>query len=543
MRFVVLLFSILIFQSSALFGQNTYFVYLKDKAQNTYSLSAPEKFLSERSINRRIRQQINLTQRDLPVSDKYISDIKSLGIKVIYSSKWLNAVLVETSSANLPKLLALSFVKNIESNSDIKGARVGAAKTTKEKWETEVNYDYGTSLNQITMLGADQMHKDNLTGKEILVAILDGGFQNADQMAVFDHIFKQNKLIDKFDFVARNSNVFDDHNHGTNVLSCIAAKSEGNLIGTAPDVKIALYRTEDVFTETRIEEVYWLLGAERADSVGADVINSSLGYSQFDNAAQNYVNADMNGDKTICAKAADFAVATGMLVVVSAGNDGNSPWRYIATPADADSVISVGAVDQNGLYASFSSVGPNAKNNIKPELAAKGLGTKIATPQGGFGTSNGTSFASPLLAGFAASLWQDYQVIPVMKFREILIESGKQYKSPDNILGYGIPQYQVAKKLADEYIKSLVLAKSAPETNTLKVYPNPSSYRNPIRLEINNIEIANNETVEVININGIRVGAYTYAELNANPIFTQSGTYLFKIKREEKIYTIKHVVE
>jgi serine protease AprX len=543
MRFVVLLFSILIFQSSALFGQNTYFVYLKDKAQNTYSLSAPEKFLSERSINRRIRQQINLTQRDLPVSDKYISDIKNLGIKVIYSSKWLNAVLIETSSANLPKLLALSFVKNIESNADIKGARVAAANTTKEKWETEVNYDYGTSLNQITMLGADQMHKDNLTGKEILVAILDGGFQNADQLAVFDHIFKQNKLIDKYDFVARNSNVFDDHNHGTNVLSCIAAKSEGNLIGTAPDVKIALYRTEDVFTETRIEEVYWLLGAERADSVGADVINSSLGYSEFDNAAQNYVYADMNGDKTICAKAADFAVATGMLVVVSAGNDGNSPWRYIATPADADSIISVGAVDQNGLYASFSSVGPNAKNNIKPELAAKGLGTKIATPQGGFGTSNGTSFASPLLAGFAASLWQDYQVIPVMKFREILIESGKQYKSPDNILGYGIPQYLVAKKLADEYIKSLVLAKSAPETNTLKVYPNPSSYRNPIRLEINNIEIANNETVEVINTNGTRVGAYTYAELNANSIFTQSGTYFFKIKREEKIHTIKHVVE
>ncbi len=485
---LILLFLVLLL-SKFTFAQNKYFVYLKDKTGTAFTTAQASKFLSERSIQRRLNQKILISTRDLPVSTTYLKQLSDLGVKVLGSSKWLNAVLLDATPTQLTTIKALSFVKSVEGNSSINGLRL--ASPLKNKWEngTAIDYNYGSALIQNQQLGADIMHKENFTGKGILVGVFDSGFDRSNSIDVLKTVFAEKRVIDTYDFVDRKLNVYNEDGHGTAVLSCIAGLSPGKLIGTAPDASFVLYRTEDVRTESKIEEVYWLFAAEKADSVGVDVINSSLGYTTFDNAALDYKYADMNGDKTICARAADFAVGVGINVVVSAGNDGNSNWKFVSTPADADSVISVGAIDAFGNIASFSSFGPNAKNNIKPELVARGQGTVVGSGSNAIGASNGTSFSSPVLAGFVASFKQAYPQVPAMKLREILIKSADMYLTPNARVGYGLPNYTKAKELAAEYLKTITLATPiSTEPDQLLIYPNPM-HESDFTIKLNSKEI------------------------------------------------------
>jgi serine protease AprX len=471
----LLLLFLIMFCAGNISAQIKYFVYLKDKTGTEFKISEPGKFLSPRSLNRRTTQKINITTRDLPPSATYVNQIKATGVKILGSSKWLNAILLEATPTQLTSIKALPFVVSVDGNTSINGLRM--AGPVKNKWEnsTEIDFNYGTALPQIQQLGADEMHKKDITGKGILVGVFDSGFDRANTIDALKIVFSEKRVLDTYDFVDKKINVYDEDGHGTSVLSCIGANLTGKLIGTAPDASFVLYRTEDVYSESRIEEVYWLFAAEKADSIGVDVINSSLGYTTFDNAAQDYKYADMTGDKTICARAADFAVGVGISVVVSAGNDGTKPWKYVATPADADSVISVGAVDVNGNISSFSSFGPNFKKNIKPELVARGSGTIVATGTNGIGGANGTSFSSPVMAGFVASFKSAYPRIPAMKIREILIKSANLYLTPNERFGYGLPSFKKAAALADEYMKTLVLATETENSEDLLIFPNPIS--------------------------------------------------------------------
>jgi serine protease AprX len=532
MKIKSVLIFVFIFSSMCISAQKKFFVYLKDKNNSEFKITDPSKFLSARSIKRRTDQSISVINRDLPVNKTYVNQLKSTGAKILYTSKWMNAVLLETTDSVLVNIKKLNFVSSIEGNKDIRGAKNGANGRVKSKFEITENYDYGNSLSQIQQLGADIMHKKGFTGKNIMIGVFDSGFLNANTLDVFKTLFDEKRVINTFDFVDNETNVYNDDGHGTNVLGCIVGRADGKLIGTAPDAQVVLYRTEEVANESKLEEINWLLACERADSIGVDVINSSLGYNAFDDPTQDYKYADLTGDKTICAKAADWAVSTGIVVVVSAGNEGNKPWKYIATPADADSVIAVGAVDATGAYAAFSSVGPNAKNSIKPELAARGSNTYLASVINTFGAGSGTSFSSPLMAGFVASFKQAYPKLTAMKIRDILLKSGSQYAVPDNKLGYGIPNFEKAVEVI-EGPKQIILG-NEPFNDRIVVFPNPIKDFAKLSLEIDGkpIMIVDSD-FEIYNLIG--------KKMDSKKI--ESGLYILKIKLNNRVFTSKVIKE
>jgi subtilisin family serine protease len=467
------LLGLLIFASYTTFAQNQYFVLFKDKANSPYSISRPKEFLSDRSIKRRTNQKIAVTERDLPPNPNYLSEIATTGAKILYKSRWINGALIQTDEATLKKILNLTFVRGLEGKGDIRNTRLneqGQTINKKDKFGNEGILDNGLSQTQLAMLGADKMHTKGYNGKGMLIGVLDSGFLNANKLTFFNDLFNDKRVIGTWDFVNNESNVYNDHNHGTNVLSCMAAFENSRIVGTAYKASYLLLTTEDVASETKREEANWLFGAEMADSVGVDVINTSLGYTEFDNPIQNYKYIDMNGDRALATRAADWAAQAGILVVVSAGNDGSGSWKYIGTPADADSIIAVGAVSSSQNIASFSSYGPSADGRVKPELSAQGANTTIGNTNGTVGLSSGTSFSSPLMAGFAASFWQAFPSLTNMQIRELLIRSANQYTNPDNRVGYGIPNFDKAYELAE--LEALIneLKKSGQE---VIVFPNP----------------------------------------------------------------------
>jgi hypothetical protein len=464
---------LLIFTSYTTFAQNQYFVLFKDKANSPYSVSRPKEFLSDRSIKRRTNQKITITERDLPPNPSYLTEIVKTGAKVLYKSRWINGALIQTDAATLTKILNLSFVRGLEGKGDIRNARLNEGDqttNTKNKFGNEGILDNGLSQTQLAMLGADKMHTKGYHGEGMLIGVLDSGFLNANKLSFFNDLLNDKRVIGTWDFVNNEPNVYNDHNHGTNVLSCMAAFENSRIVGTAYKASYLLLTTEDVASETKREEANWLFGAEMADSVGVDVINTSLGYTEFDNPIQNYKYTDMNGDRALATRAADWAAQVGILVVASAGNDGSGSWKYIGTPADADSIIAVGAVSSSQNIASFSSYGPSADGRVKPELSAQGSNTTIGNTNGTVGLSSGTSFSSPLMAGFAASFWQAFPNLTNMQVREYLIRSASQYTNPDNRVGYGIPNFDKAYELAE--LESLIneLKKSGQE---VIVFPNP----------------------------------------------------------------------
>ncbi|WP_259014888.1 S8 family serine peptidase [Emticicia fluvialis] len=472
MRKILLFVSVFIYQFSAL-AQNQYLVVFKDKANSTYSVNKPKEFLSERSIQRRAKQKIAITERDLPPNTAYLAELSKAGAKVLYKSRWLNAALIETNTATLDKILKFSFVKGLEGAGDIRNARLNTdavVKTKKDKFAAERTADNSLSQTQLAMLGADKLHQRGFKGEGMLIGVLDAGFLNANNLTFFKDLYAENRVLGTYDFVANEKSVYEDDNHGTRVLSCMAAYEDGKIVGTAYKASYLLLRTEDTASETRREEANWLFGAEMADSVGVDVINSSLGYTTFDDPSQDYKRTDLNGDRALATRAADWAAQAGILVVTSAGNEGNDSWKYIGTPADADSVIAVGAVSASRVIASFSSYGPSADGRVKPELAAMGQSTLVGGANNTIVNSNGTSFASPLLAGFAASFWQAYPEFNNMQIRDFLIRSASQYESPDDRLGYGIPNFEKAAQLAElEQLKAVIKK----EGRDVAVFPNP----------------------------------------------------------------------
>lgn len=509
-----------------------YLITLKDKNNSPYSVSKPLEFLSQRSVNRRTKQSIPIVTRDLPVNPAYITEIKKTGARVWYSSRWMNAVLVECKSTVLVTILKLPFVKGLEVSGSIDdpNTRTGRKSAKFEALATEA-FDYGSSKTQVEMIGADQLHNQNYTGKGMLIGVLDAGFQNANTIAGLKPLFDSKRVIGTYDFVKNETSVYEDDGHGTEVLSCMAAFLPGSMIGTAPDASYLLLRTEDAPSEYIIEEANWLFGAEYADSVGVDVINSSLGYTEFDDVSTSHTYAQLNGNTTIAARAADWTAAAGIICVVSAGNDGQAAWKYISTPADADSIITVGAVNANKLYASFSSQGIPTDPRIKPDLVAMGQSAVIIDPQNGkVTTGSGTSFSSPILCGMVACYWQANPTLTAMQVIDNLRKSGNQYSKPDKFLGYGIP------------ILPKLLAIQSEETELFKVYPNPTHKLFTIEL----LEAAHkNYEADLTDISG----KIFWSEPLKNRMQTisveklTSGIYFLRVGNEERNSVVKVVVE
>ena len=450
MKKVLFFLGLFLFATEVLISQSelpaTYWIQLKDKNGTQFQINQPEKFLSARAILRRTRQHIAIDDTDLPVSQTYLDTLKKRGLTIVHTSKWLNGVTVTTADTVLiKKISALSFVSTIQLT---KPATVLKSANQKFRIEAESGLnpvDYGLAYGQLSLLNGQNLHNSGFRGKGIQIAVLDAGFFNANTIQAFDSLRNSGRLLGIRDFVNPKSDIFKENYHGMSVLSCMAANIPGTIMGTAPDAMYYLFRTEDANTEYITEEDNWIAGAELADSLGVDIINSSLGYYEFDDSLMNHTYADMNGNKTRVTRAANMAFEKGILVFTSAGNEGNTTWRHIIAPADGIKTIGVAAVDNYGERASFSSVGPAYDGAIKPNLAATGSGTLLINSSGNVGYANGTSFSSPVLAGMTACLLQEFPCATTKEVKLALEQSGSQFSKPDSLLGYGIPNFEKAE--------------------------------------------------------------------------------------------------
>lgn len=462
----LLLLGVIVLIGLNIYAQNTdtlpryYWVTFKDKANSPYQLDQPQAFLSAKALARRAKYQIAVTEDDLPVNPQYLQEIQKLGGQIHLSSRWLNAATVLATPTSMQQIEALNFVDTFLYVAKFMPARVNReGRAFKGKLEAEILDDnpYGNAFPQLQVMKGDSLHQKGGMGQGITVAVLDGGFSGVDQMPFFDSLRKDNRLFGTHDFVEKDSFVYESSTHGTHVLSVMGANIPGLMVGTAPKAQYICVKTEDVRGEYLIEECNWVAGLEYADSIGADLVNSSLGYFSFNDTDMNYRYEDLTGVNSIASRAVDYAFDRGMIVVTSAGNEGNSAWRHISIPADATHAMAVGAVFiDTTIRAGFSSVGPTADGRIKPDLVAPGVAIVVASPYGyKTRTSNGTSLASPSIAGLTASLWSAF---PNLKNEDIInavIQSCHQKDQPDNFLGHGLPNYSRAFDILKQKVQEV----------------------------------------------------------------------------------------
>ena len=479
---IIYLWSLFLFGFYSASAQtHRYMVFLSDKAESIYSLDEPEAFLSTRAIARKIQHNVEINVLDLPVSTTYIQDLASLELDVFFTSKWMNAVLIQTDPSTLLEVIGRSYVDSVVFIAP--GARLTHENTGFEWPDTfqEPNNPLESSELQLAMMNVHQMHEDGYRGEGMLIAVLDAGFKGAQLFKPLENIFKENRLIAAKDFVTNGGNPFLYSGHGTSAWSTIASDYK-DFIGTAPKAEFILCITEDVASEYRIEEYNWLVAAEYADSLGADIITSSLGYSSFSDGTMNYTYQDMDGQTAIITRASNLAIKKGLLVITSAGNEGNDPWRYITAPADGPDNITVGSVKSDYSISSFSSQGPTADDRIKPDVVALGQGTTLLTSNGSISQASGTSFSAPLVAGFSAGIWQAHPEFTNLEVVDYLRNLGTRFDNPDNYFGYGIPIY-LANEDSLVVTDTTMLSLSEFTSDSITIYPNPV-YGNVISIKI-----------------------------------------------------------
>jgi subtilisin family serine protease len=516
--FTIFLFIIIPTYLFSQVAEDRYRLYLSDKENNSFSLESPEEFLSTESIQRRIKQNISIIENDLPVSNYYIDSLKNLGFRILNKSKWLNTVVVYSTDQQLiDTITSYGFIKSKNKsfvNLDSK-SYLDLLKNQNFDAYSSDNVNYGNGTTQISMINGHALHQNGYQGQGITIAVIDGGFEGANTLPAFDSLWQNNQILGTRDFVDGDNEVFDASDHGMKVLSTMGANIPGSLVGTAPKANYWLLRSEKTDDENSIEEDNWAAAAEFADSLGIDIITSSLGYTEFDKEYQNYSYNDLDGNSTFITKAADIAASKGILVVNSAGNLGNDAWKYISAPGDGDSVLTVGAVDAFASIAYFSGLGPTYDGRIKPNVCAMGVQSAVQSLDGNITVSNGTSFSTPIIAGMTACLWQRHPELNNMEIIKKIEESAHQYSTPDNIMGYGIPDFAKAAELLNATNVSIINDKAI-----ITVYPNP--FIDKVSIELVS-KINANSKIELYNSIGIKVRTSNIERNSNNSIIELSN--------------------
>ncbi len=460
---VILLLSGLLLNGQDISYKYFYRVWFTDKGSNT-SITDPRELLSERAISRRVRAGIEFPDfRDLPVYRGYIEAVEAGGLRLHCTSKWLNTALFKSSGpADISMVEDLPFVKEV---TPVKYPAGKSIFTDKLDFSAEQS-DFPPHDHPLRMINGNLLKDIGYDGKGILIAVNDGGFRFTDQISSLEHLRRRNGIKVVRDFVSGDEFTYDHHTHGTAVMSILAGQLEGMLQGAATGADYMLFRTEDVSGEFPAEEDYWAAAAEYADSAGADIITSSLGYGLFDDPSLNYKFSDLDGNTAFITRAADIAASRGILVFSSAGNERNKTWKRILAPADGDSVVTVAAVDRDRKISAFSSAGPSADGRIKPDLSAMGVNVPVQISPGSVSRSSGTSFSCPVLSGISACLLQAVPEAAAPEIAGALRKSGDRYNSPDSLYGYGIPDINRALDILQEtYLRR--------PGNAIVIYPNP----------------------------------------------------------------------
>jgi serine protease AprX len=553
MKKLILLILSLVFITS-IFAQEAglaiYVLHFKDKGDVKAGSLNPLNYLSYKAVNRRLKQKISFDQTDIPVSNQYIKSISITGANILTRSRWFNTVVVEANMDMINEISALPYVSEIQplgknkkklspsAEPAFKNETVSPSLPEIIKNTTNDLYNYGIAFNQINQLKGQYLHNMGYSGQGMLIAVIDAGFNSVDKMPCFDSLRANNQIKGTRDFAQPGNNVYGSSmaSHGTSVLSCMGANSSGQMIGTAPKADYWLLRTEVIATESILEEYYWVSAAEFADSIGADLINSSLGYTTFDDEATSHTYADMDGNTTVVTRGADKAAEKGILVVNSAGNSGGAGWWYIGAPADGDSVFTIGSVTAAGIRSDFSSVGPTSDGRTKPTVAAQGSNTAIFYLNNQniqtLGTGNGTSFSSPVMCGMTACLWQAFPDLNNMQIIEIIKASASQASQPDSLLGWGIPDFLAATNTLSVQTKE----------NKLVAFPNPVVGKLTLVFPVS---IPGKFNIEIVNL----LGKVVYSlQRDEGPIrsiqidnigYLSSGIYIIRISDQSVIYSGK----
>ncbi|MBD3724352.1 MAG: S8 family serine peptidase [Flavobacteriaceae bacterium] len=492
--------------------------------------------LSQRALDRRTNQGIALDNTDVPISTNYINQISaSSGITVMAKSKWLNALHIRGSITDIQALTNFTFIDHITYANHSLNVRIENPITSethknqkvKNKFEIQVNYNYGTSANQVQMLNTHLLHQQNFTGQGKIIAILDAGFPGVNTQMPFQRLRDNNLILGGYNFPDRNNNIYTRNQHGTMVLSTMGGYVDNQLVGTAPDAQYYLFITEDVNSENPVEESYWVEAVERADSLGVDIINSSLGYSDYDEPNYSYSYAQRNGQVGFASRGASMAFQKGIVCVVSAGNEGSTSEPHIGIPADASNILTVGSVTSTEAYSSFSSIGPSIDGRVKPDVAARGSNATVSNSSGNIIAASGTSFSSPILAGSVASFWSALPNLTAAQVIDFVKQSADQYTTPDIYKGYGVPDFQLALTLTAENFTN---------NAAVKIYPNPFTNVLTIDLSSNNVEV-----FSIYNQLGQKI--YTTKISTQNNIIDlsnlNSGVYFYEVTNQVKGKLIK----
>ncbi len=535
MKKIVLLFIFLLSQN--IFSQEDAWVYFTDKPDSQYYFDNPLEMLSQRALDRRTNQGIALDILDVPIYQLYFDQIStSSGIEVKSKSKWMNAVHVRGSISAIDALADLTFVSNIQFanrslNTQNRIANNSENKAVNKQLDVQENFVYGNSSNQIQMLNGHLLHQQDYTGTGKIIAVMDAGFPNVNTASSFQRIRDNNQILGGYNFVARNENVYTSNSHGTLVLSLMAGYVENQLVGTAPDANYYLFITEDSADENPVEESYWVEAAELADSLGVDVINTSLGYFAYNNPSYSYTYADMNGVTSFISRGADIAFSRGMICVTSAGNSGNSANPNISTPADAIHTLTVGSVKFDETYSTFSSIGPTFDGRIKPDVMAQGQNPYFSTTSGSVSNaSSGTSFSGPIIAGMVASFWQAIPWATNQQVVDFVLQSADRFTNPTTQFGYGIPNFQVALNMAQ-------LSVEENEKIQFLVYPNPVKDKVIVSFSNDLPDVK----FQIFNSLGQQIMEKTITQ-NNNLVATselQNGIYFYKVLAKNTIQTGK----
>lgn len=532
--------------AQAQIATNIYYVQFTDKNDSPYSIDQPEAYLSQRALDRRARQGIAIDEYDIPVNPQYLEAVVNCGAELINPTKWLNGVTIRaTNSAVIDAINALEFVETVrdcpnDPEAQLKKQQWMEREITPIQSDNMVRGYYGGGYTQITQLNADKLHEAGYQGEGMIIAILDGGFQGTDIHPCFDNMREEGRLLGVRDFVYTSTSVYSQSTHGTSCLSTMAAYVPQTFVGTAPKASYYLLHTEDGTQENIIEEYNWVSGAEYADSLGVDVCSTSLGYIDFDMSQWDHPFAHYDGHTAPMSIGAEIAASRGMICLNSAGNEGEGTCT-LGIPADAEHILTIGAVDDQGERAYFSSVGPTYDGRIKPDVMSMGQGTYVANgdPGGWYGpyyNGNGTSFSCPVMAGAVTCLRQAFPDLSVQEFCDVVRQVGNRADHPDSYYGYGIPDFAAALNLL--HVEDTFVQKE----EIIMAYPNPAKGNVNIRLKE-----GYQAELSVFDVMGRQLYNYHFNGLNHTTLENYlnslgSGVYFIRANSELGSQTLKLVL-